>query len=156
MTIEVEVTNKSQDPNDEKVVIVRTYTNHGNTADDGELLQAGESTTRCLHDSLMIQVDECVNPNYENPNGKPFEPPQEEAADGEVMFDADPSKFYAESADGEVMFDPENVVTEEQAEKRLAVEEFDDVEFEEVTEEVTASEEAQAEDDGSDIDALLS
>lgn len=105
MTIEVTITNKDQSENPEKVAIVRTYHDKGNSVDDGVILQPGESHTAYVHDESFVQVDETTNPNYAAPA---LEPEPEAPTDSRTDDDdtEDLSRFYGETADGTVMFDP--------------------------------------------------
>lgn len=67
MSIEIEVRNTDESENPENAIVVRTYSNKGNIADDGEVLQPGQSLSRVLDDQTFIQADTCANPEYVAP-----------------------------------------------------------------------------------------
>lgn len=140
MTIEVKITNLDESENPDKVAVVRTYHDKGNSVDDGVTLGPGESHTAYVYDESFVQIDEASNPDYAAPAPVYVEPePVQTSDDDDVSGGGDDGApdgtsttaedlEPVEDKNGNVMFDPQRVVSDEEAAAGLEDSEADDTE----------------------------
>lgn len=165
MTIEVKITNLDQSENPDKVAVVRTYHDKGNSVDDGIAIGPGESHTAYVHDESFVQVDEASNPDYVAPAPVYVEPEPDQSSDdddeGSTPERVEQIIEQVNEANGVVPATQEELEVQADAEAaasreaRGVTKEEDEAALAAEVAEADDNEEAD-EDESDDIDALLS